>query len=157
MKEVFTVVSVICAASLLCTLVSTFITDSGTKKIVNLVLGAFMICCLIMPVKSALTGFNADVSQSKAQQGASATSDEAYSRAVIGKTKENLEKTLNDMLLQRNIKINKCEIILAQSKDKSIIISSVSIYINKEYLQQSDTISSVTVDNFGIQPNILTE
>lgn len=157
MKEIFTVVSVICASALICTLVSTFITSGSTKKILNLVLGAFMICCLIMPVKNALKGFNINVSDYEPADEITATDDEAYNREVLSQTRKNLESTLNDLLLQNGVKINGCKIILAQSDENSIIISLISIYINKEYAVNTDLIVRITEQNFGVSPSVLTE
>ncbi|MCD8025998.1 MAG: stage III sporulation protein AF [Clostridiales bacterium] len=157
MKDVLTAVSVICASALICTLVSTFVTDGSTKKILNLVLGAFMICSLIVPVKNAVQSFNIDISDYESAEDISATDDEAYSRAVLSQTKENLEQTLNDLLLQNNIKINSCEINLALTDENSIIISSVCIYISNEYTADKDLIVSITKENFGISPSVITE
>lgn len=157
MKEIFTVVSVVCASALICTLISTFVTDGSTKKIINLVLGAFMICCLIMPIKNAVTSVEFSSNSIATPDSVVSTDDEAYSKTVLAQTRQNLESTLSDLLLQNNIKINSCKIILAQSKENSIIISSVSIYISKEYMVQSDTISGIVMQNFGLYPNIFTE
>lgn len=51
MSGLFTVVVVMCASALICSLVQTFVTDGSTKKIISLVLGAFIICCMVVPVK----------------------------------------------------------------------------------------------------------
>ena len=50
MSGLFTVVVVMCASALICSLVQTFVTDGSTKKIISLVLGAFIICCMVVPV-----------------------------------------------------------------------------------------------------------
>ncbi len=42
-----------CAASLIGAVVSGFVTDGGIKKILGLVLGAFTICAMIVPVSRA--------------------------------------------------------------------------------------------------------
>ena len=157
MKELLTVAVVICSSTLICTLLSNFITDGSTKKIITLVLGAFIICSLIVPVKSAVNSFNISVSEYEEQNISSATDDEVYSKAVIKQTKENLKQTLSDFLLQNGIHINKCEVILSVTKENSIIISSVSIYINKEDIQYTDLISEITMQNFTVMPSIITE
>lgn len=157
MGEVFTVVSVICASSLICTLVSAFVTDGSTKKIINLVLGAFVICSLIIPVKNALSSFDINISQYESPESVTSTDDEAYSKAILNLTKQNLESTVRDLMLQNNIEIDDCEIILAQTDENSIIISSLSIYISKEYVQYTDLISQIAEDNFGVLPSVMTE
>ncbi len=157
MKDLFTVASVVCASSLICSLVSSFVTDGSTKKILNLVLGAFIICCMIIPIKNALNSADVNMSQHQPPEQLSSTNDEAYSKAVLSKTTENLEQALSDLLEQNNIQINSCEIILSQTDKNSIIISSVNIYISEEYIGSTNKISEITYDNFGVQPNITTE
>ena len=157
MKELLTVAVVICSSTLICTILSNFITDGSTKKIISLVLGAFIICSLIIPVKNAVNGFNVNVSEYEEQNLQSATDDEAYSKEVIKQTKANLEQTLSDFLLQNGVQTKKCEIILSVTEENSIIISSVSIYINKEDIKYTDLISEITMQNFTVMPSIITE
>lgn len=157
MNELLAVTSAICASALICTLVSNFVTDGSTKKIVSIVLGAFIICSMIVPIKNAVSGFNEEIAETQISDSAVSTDDEAYSREVLRQTKVNLESALRDLLLQNGVEINSCEIILTLTDDNSIIISSVSIYISKEYTQYSDLISEITFQNFSVQPNIITE
>lgn len=157
MKELLAVVSVVCASSLICTIVSAFVTDGSTKKILNLILGAFIICCMIMPIKNAFTSAELNLSEYQSPENITSTNDEAYSKAVVAQTKANLEGALTDLLLQNNIQINRCEVILSVTDKNSIIISSVSIYISKDFENYADTISDITYDNLGVTPNITTE
>ncbi|MGN0501352.1 MAG: stage III sporulation protein AF [Ruminococcus sp.] len=157
MNELLAVTSAICASALICTLVSNFVTDGSTKKIVSLVLGAFIICSMIVPIKNAVNGFNEEIAETDISDSAVSTDDEAYSREILKQTRNNLESALRDLLLQNGVEINSCEIILALTDDNSIIISLVSIYISKEYTQYTDLISEITFQNFSVQPNIITE
>ena len=157
MNEILAVTSAICASALICTLVSNFVTDGSTKKIICLVLGAFIICSMIVPIKNAVNGFSKEIAETDISVLAVSTDDEAYSREILKQTRKNLESALKDLLLQNGVEINSCEIILAVTDDNSIIISSVSIYISKEYTQYSNLISEVTFQNFSVQPNIITE
>lgn len=157
MNEILAVTSAICASALICTLVSNFVTDGSTKKIISLVLGAFIICSMIVPIKNAVNGFSEEIAETDISDYSVSTDDEAYSREILKQTRINLESALKDLLLQNGVEINSCEIILVVADDNSIIISSVSIYISKEYTQYSDLISEVTFQNFSVQPNIITE
>lgn len=157
MKSLFSVVIVICAASLICTLISTFITDGSTKKIVNLVLGAFIVCSLISPVMSAFSSVDVNLSEYETSDSIISSNDEAYSNEVLKHTQTNLENSAKDILLQNGISINSCKIILANEDENRIIISSVSIYINKENSGHSQRIQEIIKDNFGINPNVVTE
>lgn len=157
MKGLFSVVVVVCAASLICTLVSTFITDGSTKKIVNLVLGAFIICSLVSPVMSAFSSVDLNLSGYYTSESIISSNDEAYSNEVLKQTKTNLENSAKDILLQNGIEINSCEIILANEDENRIIISSISIYISKENAGRIQSIQEIIKDNFGINPSVVTE
>ena len=157
MNEILAVTSAICASALICTLVSNFVTDGSTKKIICLVLGAFIICSMIVPIKNAVNGFSEEIAETDIADSAVSTDDEAYSREILKQTRKNLESALKDLLLQNGVEINSCEIILAVTDDNSIIISSVSIYISKEYTQYTYLISEITFQNFSVQPSIITE
>ena len=57
-----------CASALICSLVQTFVTDGSTKKIISLVLGAFIICCMITSIKKLiLETWNANVIRDTAE------------------------------------------------------------------------------------------
>lgn len=157
MNGLFSVAAVVCASSLICTLVSNFVTEGGTKKVLNFVLGAFIICSLIIPVKSAFSSIGTDISYSEDYSQLVSTYDEIYNKQLVAQTKQNLEATLEQLLEQNGIVASKCEIILSLKDDNSIIISSVSIYIDKEYTPYTDTIYELTSQNFGVKPNIITE
>ena len=157
MSGLFTVVVVMCASALICSLVQTFVTDGSTKKIISLVLGAFIICCMVVPVKNAVSSFNTDIEEKQNSVKEISTDDEAYSNAVIKQTEINLETALKNLLLQNNITIKSCDIILSRVENNGIIIASISIYIDKEFVRYTNLVSSIVYDNFGITPNIMTE
>lgn len=123
----------------------------------NIILGAFIVCSLIVPIKNAIGEICVNVENYDTQQELVSTADQAYSNEVISLTQENLEQTLKDILKQNGIEINRTKIILALSDEKSIIISYIGIYISKEYTLYTDKISEIVYDNFTIVPNIMTE
>lgn len=154
MNEISAVTIAICASALICTVVMNFVSDGGTRKIINIVLGAFVICSMIIPVKNLVTGISNSPAEITAPEELTATADEAYSKQIVSQTRANLESALKDLLLQNNIEISSCEIILSLTDENSIIISSISIYINQEYTQYADTIDEIVFQNFSVHPNI---
>ncbi len=157
MSGILAVTSAICASALICTLVSAFVTDGSTKKIISLVMGAFIICSMIGPVKNAVTGLETQINNIQPSENSVSTDDEAYSKEIVNQTRKNLESSLRDILLQNSVQINDCEIFLSVTDENSIIISSVNIYISKEYIQFTHLISELTFQNFSVQPSIITE
>lgn len=157
MSGFYTVAVTVCAAAIACAILSTFVSDGGLKRILSLVMGAFMVCSLIVPAKNAVQKLGLNLSSYPSSQQLTATADEAVNSQVVAQAKENLEKTLSDLLLQNGIKINRCEIILSNQQQNRIIISSVSIYIDKNSPDNTGRISELCSQNFGIEPNIITE
>ena len=157
MNSIYTLTAVICSSAIICTILSNSVTDSGIKKMLNIILGAFIVCSLIVPIKNAIGEISVNVENYDTQQELVSTADQAYSNEVISLTQENLEQTLKDILKQNGIEINRTKIILALSDEKSIIISYIGIYISKEYTLYTDKISEIVYDNFTIVPNIMTE
>lgn len=144
----------VCAAALVCSLLSAFVPEGATKKTVSLVIGAFMVCCLISPISSAISSvdFNAEIPDDYSY--AVSSSDEAYASAVLSEAEKNLEQSLADILLQNDIVISDCKIVLAKSQAESIIIGDISIYISSEYSNQTDKIGKLTYESFGVYPRI---
>ncbi len=157
MNSLYTLTAVICSSAIICTILSNFVTESGTKKILNLILGAFMVCSLIVPVKNAVSEINTTLDGYDTLQEITSTADEAYSNEVISLTEDNLEQALSDMLKQNGIEINDSKIILALSNENRIIISYIGIYISKEYTLYTELISEIVYDNFTVVPNIMME
>lgn len=157
MNGIGTVALTVCCASLICALVSNFVSDASIKRVLNLVLGAFVVCSLIFPVRAAVLSFSDDYSEIYNKSSDSATYDEAgYNRQIVAETKKNLERTLEALLNQNGIYPEKTEVILSVNNDNSIIISQVCIYIDKD-VARPELISEITLQNFGIKPNIITE
>lgn len=154
MSSIASATVAVCGGALVCSLLSAFVPDGARKKTVALVIGAFMVCCLISPISSAISTVSFDTEITDESENSTSTSDEAYANLVIQEAEQTLEQSLTDMLLQNNIKISDCKIVLARSQSDSIIIGDISIYISSEYKNQSDKIGKLTFESFGAYPRI---
>ena len=157
MNGLFTVAATICAASVIVALLSHFITDGGTQKLISLVMGAFLVVSLLAPVKNAVADISSSIGDIPAKQEYTATTDEVYQKQMLSVTKSNLEATLADLLEQNGVSVNRTEIILALTDENRVIISNISIYINEESAADRELITRVTEDNFSFRPQIITE
>ena len=83
MNGIATVALTVCCASLICALVSNFVSDQGIKRVLNLVLGAFVVCSLIFPVRAAVNGIKSGYDEMTESYGDAATIDEAAYNAQI--------------------------------------------------------------------------
>ncbi len=157
MNGLNTVVLSACAAALIGSLASSFITEGGTKKIFTLVMGAFMVCAMLVPAVNAVKHIQPSLESYPSHSELTATADEAYQENLIAQTRSNLEQTLTALLNQNGIEPRSVSIILSETDERSIMIASVSIYIDESDTGLSDFISGLTVQHFGITPSIITE
>ena len=146
-----------CAASVICSLLSQFISDGGMKRVLSLVMGAFMICAMLLPVSKALVSFRPDPEKYQGFDELTATADEAFSAQVVKQTQKNLEQTLCALLEQNGITPRDCRIILAESENSGIIISQISIYIDQSDSLNADTVTALVRQHFGMSPRVITE
>ncbi|MBR1481630.1 MAG: stage III sporulation protein AF [Ruminococcus sp.] len=146
-----------CAVAVIGTLLSGFVTDAGTKKLLRMVLGAFSVCALILPVSQAIQNLRLETDAAPSYEELTATADEAFQKQVIRQTAQNLEQTLLSVLRQNNIEAERAEVILAVSDDNTVIISGVRIYISAENAFQTARIQELTEQAFQIRPEIITE
>ena len=146
-----------CAASVICSLLSQFISDGGMKRVLSLVMGAFMICAMLLPVSKALVSFRPDPEKYQGFDELTATADEAFSAQVVKQTEKNLEQTLCVLLEQNGITPRDCRIILAESENSGIIISQISIYIDQSDSLNADTVTALVRQHFGMSPRVITE
>ena len=146
-----------CAASVICSLLSQFISDGGMKRVLSLVMGAFMICAMLLPVSKALVSFRPDPEKYQGFDELTATADEAFSAQVVKQTEKNLEQTLCALLEQNGITPRDCRSILAESENSGIIISQISIYIDQSDSLNADTVTALVRQHFGMSPRVITE
>ncbi len=157
MSGLYTVAATVCACCIITALLSHFVTDGGTKKILSLVMGAFILCCMLAPVARAIGGIKADLNGVLSSQEDTATPDEVYNRQVLAQTKENLETALGDILSQNGYEISGAEITLALADGNRVIISSITVTIGEEQAENSEEIAEITEKHFTVRPRVITE
>lgn len=131
MKDIGIVISVICVSSVACSVVSCIAPQNGSKRILSMVLGVFIVCALIVPIKNAVSGFSLNIDDIKLNQSEIATADEILEKNVISEAERRLEKVLGVLLRENDIKFKGCKINLKSDKDTGINIDSIRIYLYK--------------------------
>lgn len=147
----------ICAVAIAGSIVSVLLPNGNTKKILSLVLGAFMLCSMIIPVKNAIEGFSIDTSKLPREEEITASADELYSQRIIAQTEEILANTLEGLLKNEDIPTRKIRFYLEQDDNLGIIISKICIYIDKKDNTYVFRINEITEENFGQTPFVIAE
>ncbi len=157
MSAVISVCACVCITAIGGSIISIIIPDGNMKKIISLVLGVFFLCSLIVPVRNAVNGFSADLSQSADVDEITATADEVYTQSILDETSAVLSKTLEGYLKSENIPFIRTKFYLCRDDNLGIIINKICIYIKKTDNTYVFRIKEITEENFGQTPFVIAE
>ena len=157
MDNVKTFAVTLCLCCIACSIISLLCSDTRMKKVVSLVMGAFIVCSLLLPLFS-LTALSADDFRITTDStGLDIDSEESYKKAVLDETAKNLVIAADDLLKQEEIRAKNIELAIKLSEDDSIYISKIYIYINKADEQKAEKIKSIIEKNMNKEPVIVAD
>lgn len=145
-----------CACTVIAALLSHFVTG-GTKRLIYLVMGAFLVCSMLAPVSRAIKGIGAGISASEQQEQESGRAQDGFRAQVLEQTKQNLEAALADILAQNGISISRAEAQLALEDENRVIISAITVTVSAENAADKAEIERITELHFGVKPQVVTE
>ncbi len=157
MSVLWSVCGAVCVVAIAGTIISSLMPDGNTKKIMTLIIGAFMVCSIIVPVKSAVTEFNVSTTKIPNEATVTASADEIYTEALISHTEKSLEQTLAGFLKSENINFNRIRFYLKQDPNIGIIIDRVCIYIDKKDNTHVFRMKEITEEHFDTTPFVIAE
>lgn len=156
MKDIATVAAVVCVCSVAVSLISTISPQGNMRKVVNLVIGAFLLCCMIFPIKTAMNGFEFNINTTPISNDLQNTAVDAYNNAIMSETKSSLETSMDAYLTQHGITPSEIVVNLEVNEKGGIYIGSVSIYISIQDSEKSDEIIALVREKFEVLPEIIT-
>lgn len=157
MSAVISVCTAVCAAAIAGSLASVLMPEGNTKRVVSLVLGAFLFCSMIAPVNEAISGFNAGEPEIPPEEEITATADEIFTSKVLDETSDILSRTLEGYLKSEKIPFLRTKFYLCRDDNLGIIISRICIYIKKKDNTYVFKIKEITEKNFGQTPFVIAE
>ena len=119
-------------------------------------MGAFLLCSLLLPLQSALSGISFDQPDFESIA-VGATGDDEFNRAVLAQTEGNLEQTAKDLLAQHDITVKQAQVTLALKDENRVIIADITLNIEKDEAARAEEIPRIIEDNFSVVPQIITE
>ncbi len=125
------------------------------KKIINLVLGLFLICSMIVPIFGFISTASNDFNIKKNSLNISTPDEYSYEKEVLEMTADNLVLVANDMLLNENIECENIEIGLKKSDNNSIYISRINIYISNNMIEKTEDIKKIISSNMMKEPVVI--
>ncbi len=126
-----------------------------TKKTVSFVMGAFMICSMLIPLIGAITSFTVDYEQSDEIIEGDYDYEGQLEKEVLNKTAENLVVATNDLLTSEGITPEDIKISIGKSDNNSIYISSIYIYITEQDRERTEYINNLIARNMVKEPVVI--
>lgn len=152
MKDIALVIAVICVCAIICSAVNTLAPQGNSRRILATVMGAFIICTLIVPIKNAVNGFQLKLDDIPKSDEITATADETFENEVIKQTEANLTNTLKKLLYNEKIPYSSCKVKI-KNGDSGIYIDSIVIYINKH--ADINKIINKVYEKFELRPKVI--
>ena len=126
-----------------------------TKKTVSLVMGAFMICSMLIPLIGVISTFTMDYKQGEGVMHYDNDYEAEFEKEVLTETAENLVIVTNDILSAEGISPQDIKISIGKSDNNSIYISSIYIYITEQDKERVEHIKNIIIRNMSKEPVVI--
>lgn len=141
-----------CACCIACSVLSLIFPSGGMKKTLNLVMGAFLICSMLIPVIGGVKTLSFDYDLDAFNSSVNDDYNQIYEEEVLTKTAENLVTVAKDLLQSEGITPENIKIGIKKSDSNSIYISTINIYINEADRDKTETIKRIIERNMSKEP-----
>lgn len=146
---------IICFTSVLCTIIEVLVPSGKMEKMFRLVLGAFMLCAILIPLKTTVDNINFDTKKNE-----NITSDKSKLKSTIeNQTKENAKKKIKSMieeiLLSQNIKAEKINIIMDTKQDNCISIKKIEVFLARGDEDKKDMIKEMLLKKLELKIDVV--
>ncbi len=144
-----------CICCIACSIISVIAPGGRMKKTLNLILGMFLLCSMVVPVIGLFftTSYELDLNEYNIDVEQDSNSD--YESLVLTQTADNLVLAANDLLLSSDIEADNIRVGIKKTDDNSIYISSIYIYINKDSEDKAEEIKRIIGSNMSKEPVII--
>ena len=157
MSELKNAGTIICICCVTCSIISLIVPDKRMNKTVNLVLGLFLICSMIIPIKgivSTIKGEGVILQDYEFEQNVDEDIKD-YQKAVMKETADNLVKVTDNLLKNEGIEADNIKLSLKLSDNNSIYVGRIIIYISKKYEDRLNDIEKIVYSNMSKEPEII--
>ena len=144
-----------CVCCIACSIISVIAPSGRMKKTINLVLGLFLLCSMVVPFVGLFTSASADFSIEDYGIELDTEDSAEYESLVLSETANNLVKAANELLLSEGITAENIKVTIKKTEDDSIYISSIYIYINNDDKSKVEEIKRIIESNMTKEPVII--
>ena len=121
----------LCVAAIVCAMLQMLAPKEGTGKIFKLILSAFFLCCLIMPLLNAGSLTRLDISALPGEVQAELL-EERVNQQLMRQVQETVEQLSRTVLESSGVEAEKIEVKTDTSEEGSIYIQQVTVTLDKQ-------------------------
>lgn len=155
MSSLKAVAVTVCVCCIACSIIGIIAPNGRMKKILNLVLGAFLTVSMIIPLIGLSSSFSKDMYVDTSEFVSPDIDEKEYEKMILNKTADNLVLAANYLLLSEDVTVDNIEIGIKKSDTNSIYISKINIYINDVDKDKAEQIKSIITRNMSKEPVII--
>ncbi len=146
---------IICFVSVICTIVEMMVPSGKMEKMFKLIIGIFMLCSILIPLKNTISNISFDVKKSK-----NFIKDESKLKDIIDNqtettAKENIKSIIKNFLDAKDIKPEKINIIMDTKQDNCISIKKIEVFLVRGDESKKDMIKKELEQKFEIKTDVI--
>lgn len=132
----------ICIVSVVCTVIEILFPKGKMEKIFKVVLGVFLLCSLLIPLKNVLKNINFNAKKHenfiKDSSKLKSTIDDQAQNAA----QKNLKGTIQKILEQKSIKPEKINVIMDTNQESCISIRKIEVFLSRGDENKKDIVKN---------------
>ena len=144
----------ICAVAVLCSLYDMLVPKGSTSKMLNFVLGMFLIVAIMIPFVNIIKSESFNIKEIKFI-GEDFTLSDNNADLTLTLGKATVEKIIADCLKDNDITYKKIAVAMDSSNGDSIDIIRADIYLESKYRNQLIDIQNAVKEKTGITPEVI--
>ena len=144
----------VCVVAVICSLYDMLVPEGNTSKMLNFVLGMFLIVAILIPFVNIVKSepFNLKNIEFNSEE---FTLSEENDDLTLAVGKSTVEKIIADVLKEKIIDYKKIIIDMDSSNGDSIDIIRAEIYVESDYRNQLIDIQNAVKEKTGITPDVI--
>lgn len=144
----------VCTVAVICTLYDMIVPQGNTSKMLNFVLGMFLVVAVLIPLVNIIKSDSFDFTDIEYNSTEFALPEE-NNKLTIDIGKSTVEKIISDTLQENEIKYKSIAIDMDSSNGYSIDIIRVKIFVGAEYRNSLVNVQNIVKEKTGITPEVI--
>lgn len=130
----------VCIVVIICTMIEFLFPPGKMEKVFKTVLGIFVLCALLIPIKDALKKFDFNVEENKNLTTNKSNLKESVKNQTESMAKENIKSLIKKLLKEKNIVPEKINVNMDTNQENCISIKKVEIFLSRGDKNKKDVI-----------------